>query len=85
VDEAPRAYLNGVLHGMLDHSFPEYIVACHYVKLATAMRAEIENAPDAPYVPLMTAALNRLIAHPIKRKQVLRTANQSLDFVAREG
>jgi len=85
VDEAPVAYLNGVLHGMLDHSFPEYIVACHYVKLATAMRAEIENAPDALYVPLMTAALNRLIAHPIKRKQVLRTANQSLDFVAREG
>lgn len=85
VAEPPTAYMNGVLHGLLDHSFPEYIVACHYVKLATAMRAEIENAPGAGFVPLMTAAFNRLLAHPIKRKQVLRTAQQSLDFVAREG
>ncbi|WP_425404015.1 Rieske (2Fe-2S) protein [Hwanghaeella sp.] len=85
VQQEPKIYLNGVLHDMLDHSFPEYIVACHYVKLATAMRDEIENDPASDHSGLMTAALNRLIAHPIKRKQVLRTANQSLDFVAREG
>lgn len=85
VHHAPSTYLNEVLHGMLDHSFPEYIVACHYVKLVTATRDEIDHAPDAGFAPLMTAALNRLIAHPIKRKQVLRTAAQSLDFVAREG
>lgn len=85
INEDPDAYLNTVLHGMLDHSFPEYIVACHYVKLATAMRDEIENAPEAGFVPVLTAGLNRLIAHPIKRKHVLRTANQSLDFVGREG
>ena len=78
-------YLNTVLHSLLDHEFPEYIVSCHYVKLTTAIQDEIRDNPEAGFGPVLTAGLNRMLAHPIKRKQILRTATQSLDFVAREG
>ncbi len=85
IDSAPEAFLDDVMRSLFDHSFPEYIVSCHYVKLACAIREEIGYNPTAGHGRVMVAALNRMLAHPIKRKQILRTAAQSLDFVAREG
>lgn len=85
VGEDPMTWLNAVQASLFDHDFPEYIVSCHYVKLSTAIKEEIEAAPDAPSVPVLLAALNRMLAHPIKRKHLRRTALQSFDFVAREG
>jgi len=85
VDGDPEAFLDDVMRSLFDHSFPEYIVSCHYVKLACAIREEIRHDPAAGHGRFMVAALNRMLAHPIKRKQVLRTATQSLDFVGREG
>ena len=85
VGKEPETYLDEVMHSLFDHSFPEYIVSCHYVKTACAMREEIKHDPTAGHGRVMVAALNRMLAHPIKRKQLLRTATQSLDFVAREG
>ena len=85
IDGDPEAFLDDVMRSLFDHSFPEYIVSCHYVKLACAIREEIGHNPTAGHGRVMVAALNRMLAHPIKRKQILRTAAQSLDFVAREG
>ena len=69
---------------MIDHGEFEYIVACHYLKLTTAMREELLAKPQAPWGPTMAAALNRLVNSPLKRKHLHRVAVQSLDFVARE-
>ena len=84
-DGDPTDFLDSTLKAMFDHSIPEYIISCHYVKLACAIREEIQNNPAGGHGRLATAALNRMLNHPPKRKQILRTANQSLDFVAREG
>ncbi len=78
-------FFDDALMAQLDHDHPEYIVSCHYVKLLTAARAEVAARPDAPFVKTLGAAINRMIATPIRRKHIMRTANQSLDFVAREG
>jgi nitrite reductase/ring-hydroxylating ferredoxin subunit len=91
VDEAPwqvqdgRAFLDTALKGLLDHGQQEYIVSIHYVKLLTAVKAEVTAAPAAPWVPVLLAALNRFMNQPFKRKHALRTARQAMDFVAAEG
>jgi hypothetical protein len=69
---------------ILDHGQGEYIFACHYLKLLTAVRSELLWRPDAPWGPLLLAATNRFLNSPIKRKHILRTANQALSFVAKE-
>lgn len=81
----PAAFFDDALMAQLNHDHPEYIVSCHYVKLLTAAKAEVAANPDADFVATLGAAINRMIAHPIRRKHIMRTANQSLDFVAREG
>jgi len=83
--ENTAAFFDNALIAQLDHDHPEYIVSCHYVKLLTAAKSEVAANPDANFVKTLGAAINRMIAHPIRRKHILRTANQSLDFVAREG
>lgn len=81
----PTVFFDEALMAQLNHEHPEYIVSCHYVKLLTAAKAELVANPKAEFVNSLSAAINRMIAHPIRRKHILRTANQSLDFVAREG
>lgn len=81
----PAGFLDSALATLFDHDQPEYIVSCHYVKLLTAAREEILHRPGAEFGPVLAAAINRMIALPIRRKHALRTATQSLDFVAREG
>ncbi len=83
--EDPQAFLDNGLKGLLDHGRFEYIVSIHLVKLLTAVKAEVTAAPDAPWVPVMLAAVNRFLNEPLKRKHTLRTARQALGFVAAEG
>ena len=83
--EDPRAFLDEALKSVLDHGQFEYIVAVHYVKLLSAVKDEVTAAPDAPWVPVMLAAVNRFLQSPFKRKHTLRTAKQALGFVAAEG
>ncbi|MBT5267793.1 MAG: Rieske 2Fe-2S domain-containing protein [Rhodospirillaceae bacterium] len=80
----PAGFVEERLDAMIDHGEFEYIVACHYLKLTTAMREELLAKPQAPWGPTMAAALNRLVNSPLKRKHLHRVAVQSLDFVARE-
>ena len=70
---------------LFDHGMIEHIVVCHYVKTVSAAYQEVLNAPDAPWVSTLAAALNRLIHSPLKRRHATRTARQALDFVATEG
>lgn len=83
--EEPKAFIDSALKGMLDHGQQEYIVSIHYVKLLTAVKAEIAAAAEAPWVPTLLAALNRFMHEDFKRKHSLRTAHQALGFVAAEG
>ena len=68
---------------ILDHGQGEYIVSVHWLKLALAVREEMQELPteQASY---LAAALNRFINSPLKRRQARRTAHQSLQFVAKE-
>ncbi len=70
---------------IIDHGQGEYIFACHYLKTLTAVGSELAARPDAPWRSVLMAASNRFLNSPMKRKHVLRTANQALSFVAREG
>lgn len=79
------ALLDEALAAMFDHAQPEHIVAAHLLKTLTAAREEVARAPDAAWVPLLAAALNRFLHEPRKRKHVLRTARQALDFVENGG
>ena len=74
---------------LLDHGQPDYILSGHLLKTYMAVRAEASSESGAlcreagPRADLL-AGLNRLLNTPIKRKFTLRSARQSLDFVARE-
>ena len=82
--EDPAAFIANSKRALFDHSQFEYIVACHIVKLTYAVGDEVAAAPGAPWVGNITGALNRFLHSPLKRKHVVRTAQQALDFVARE-
>ena len=41
-------------------------------------------APDAPFVPVLLAAVNRFLNSPLKRRHSLRSARQAIDFVGIE-
>ncbi len=79
-----QAFFDQTAETLLDHGQFEYIVACHLLKTVMAAREEWLAAPDAPWQGDLLAGLDRLLNTPIKRKFTLRTARQSLDFVARE-
>ena len=81
----PAAFVAQARRQLFDHGQFEYIVSAHLVKTACAVHDEIQAAPASPAAPLLAAALNRFLNSPLKRKHTLRTARQSLDFVAAEG
>lgn len=78
-------FIANTRESLFDHAQFEHIVSCHLIKLTMATEREIEAAPDGPQVPLMMAALNRFLKNSVKRRHVLRTANQALNFVELEG
>lgn len=77
--------IDEVLSGMLDHGEPLYIFPAHTLKLATALREELQLNPDAPWKPVAVAALNRFVNEPIKKKHVRRAVTQAAKFVELEG
>ena len=83
--ECPEDFLADALRGLLDHGQSEYILVAHLVKTVSAVRDELQAAPSAPWGPTLVAATNRFLNAPIKRRHALRTARQSLAFVALEG
>ncbi len=82
--EDPTAFFDAAAMNLFDHGQFEYIVAAHQLKTFMAAREEVLNAPNAPWVSNVLAGVNRFLNSPIKRRFGLRTARQSLDFVARE-
>jgi nitrite reductase/ring-hydroxylating ferredoxin subunit len=70
---------------LYDHGIVEPIIACHRVKVLTALERELNETPDAPWVDAMCAAVNRYLNIPMKRHHGLRSAAQALDFIAKEG
>ena len=82
---AGAGFLDDAAARLLDHGQPEYILSAHLLKTFTAVRAEAAQLPgESPARADLLGALNRLLNTPIKRKFTLRSAHQSLDFVARE-
>jgi nitrite reductase/ring-hydroxylating ferredoxin subunit len=81
----PTAFFEDQGHALFDHGQPEYIVSAHLVKVFTAVREEVLEAPDAPWAEDLLAATKRFMTTPLKRKHAARTARQSLAFVALEG
>lgn len=79
------SFMSGTLDHLFNLDYGEHIVACHYVKTAVAVYREIEAHPDAPWVGILAAALNRLVNSPLRRRSPLRTARQMLRFVGSEG
>ena len=65
---------------VLDHGQPEYIVSVHWLKTALAVREECRLV-DAEAAKILYAAVNRFVRSRLKRRQVLRTAHQSINFV----
>jgi nitrite reductase/ring-hydroxylating ferredoxin subunit len=83
VDDGP-AFFGAAAARLLDHGQSEYILSAHLLKTFMAVRAETGLLPASAGRADLLAALNRLMNSPIKRKFTLRSAQQSLDFVARE-
>jgi nitrite reductase/ring-hydroxylating ferredoxin subunit len=75
--------MNHLLERVLDHGQGEYIVSVHLLKTALAVREEISNLGDTD-VEILVAGLTRLFESPLRRRQALRTAHQSLQFVSKE-
>jgi nitrite reductase/ring-hydroxylating ferredoxin subunit len=73
-------YLARSKAALFDHGQFEYIVSCHLLKLTCAVAEEWQAGADE----ILLAALNRFLNSPLKRKHALRTARQSLTFVALE-
>ena len=83
--DCPEEFIEESLRGLLDHGQSEYILVAHLIKTVSAVRDEILAAPEAPWVPTLVAATNRFLNSRVKRRHALRTARQSLSFVALEG
>jgi hypothetical protein len=82
--DQPAAFLETHLRSLFDHGQPEFIVSSHLMKILAATEAEVAAAPDAAFVPVLLAAVNRFLGSPLKRRHSLRSAKQALDFVGIE-
>ena len=74
---------DSIIQTVFDHGQDEYIVSVHWLKLALAVREEVVLLPDEQ-AQYLTAALNRFMKSPLKRKQTRRTAYQSMLFVSKQ-
>ncbi|MDH3762377.1 MAG: Rieske 2Fe-2S domain-containing protein [Gammaproteobacteria bacterium] len=72
-----------LIERVLDHGQGEHIVSVHLLKSVLAVRQEIRDL-DSCDAEILVAALTRFFDSPLKRRQVRRTAFQSLQFVAKE-
>jgi nitrite reductase/ring-hydroxylating ferredoxin subunit len=81
----PQAFIAREKAKLYDHGIVEPIIACHRLKVLFALEDELGAAPDAPWVKIACAAVNRYLNTPMKRHHGLRQAAQARDFIAREG
>lgn len=82
---ASEELIDEVLASMLDHGEPLYIFPAHTLKVATALKEELQVNPDAPWKQVALAALNRFVNEPIKKKHARRVVAQASRFVELEG
>ena len=80
-----RAFFDRAVAGLFDHGREEYIVSAHLLKTTLAAREEVLAGGANGAAPLVTAALNRFLNSPLKRKHVRRAAHQARAFVALAG
>lgn len=78
-------FITDTIESIFDHGYDEFIVSVHLVKTTCAVREEISNSIDPEVKTNVLAALNRFLHEPLKRKHARRTAQQSINFVARDG
>ncbi len=77
----PDAFFADVAQTLFDHGHDEYIVSVHLVKTAQSVRNLLASQEAGHAGELALAALNRLLASPVRRKMVRRTARQAMRFV----
>jgi nitrite reductase/ring-hydroxylating ferredoxin subunit len=82
--EKPERFLADERDALYDHGIAEPIIACHRLKVLTALEDEWLARPDSPALPIMAAAVNRYLNSPLKGRHGLRTARQARAFVAQE-
>ena len=78
-----NARISELLEAAMDHGQGEHIISVHWLKTVLAVREEMELLSEKDGAVLL-AAVTRFIRSPLKRRQVRRTAYQSLQFVAKE-
>lgn len=83
--EDPADFLREEMSRLYDHGIAEPIIACHRLKVLFALEDELAAAPDAPWVGVVCAGVNRYLNSPMKRHHGLRLARQARAFVAKEG
>jgi hypothetical protein len=81
----PSEFLRVEMDGLYDHGIVEPIVACHRLKVLFAVEDELAQAPDAPWVGVLCAAVNRYLNTPMKRHHGVRLARQARAVIAKEG
>lgn len=79
------AFFGDTVEMLFDHGQPEPIIAVHLLKTTLAARQEVSAARSPETAALVTAALNRFLHTPLKRKHVRRAVRQAVDFVALDG
>ncbi len=79
----PEQDIRNLTGRIIDHGQSEYIVSVHLLKTALAVAEEAENLTTGKAVYL-TAALTRFMHSPLRRKQTMRTAYQSIHFVRKD-
>jgi nitrite reductase/ring-hydroxylating ferredoxin subunit len=83
IDE-PESFLANERGALYDHGIAEPIIACHRLKVLTALEDEWLARPDSSAMPIMATAVNRYLNSPIKGRHGLRMARQARAFVALE-
>ncbi len=84
VDETER-FVADQRAALYDHGIAEPIIACHRLKVLTALEDEWLARPDSSALPMMATAVNRYLNSPLKGRHALRTARQARAFVDQEG
>ena len=77
----PDDFFADVAQTLFDHGHDEYIMSVHLVKTAQSVRNLLASQEAGHAGELALAALNRLLASPVRRKMVRRTARQAMRFV----
>jgi nitrite reductase/ring-hydroxylating ferredoxin subunit len=78
---SPESQLASLLAQVTDHGQALYIVSVHWLKLTLAVREESQEV-KLELARLLFGATSRFVESPQHRRQVRRTAYQSIKFVA---